>query len=99
MKRYPNDNQRVKVILNTLTQWQDAQQNTLLLTVTETAFPVERNRNIKETFKLRKTRIAVYTYSQLSPNKGKAFYDQEPPSGESTTTECGFNYQLLAVIY
>ena len=23
---------------------------------------------------------------------------QEPPSGESTTTECGFNYQLLAVI-
>ena len=31
--------------------------------------------------------------------KGKVFYDQEPPSGESTTTECGFNYQLLAVIY
>ena len=32
-------------------------------------------------------------------NKGKVFYGQEPPSGESTTTECGFNYQLLAVIY
>ena len=31
--------------------------------------------------------------------KGKVFYGQEPPSGESTTTECGFNYQLLAVIY
>ena len=30
---------------------------------------------------------------------GKVFYGQEPPSGESTTTECGFNYQLLAVIY
>ena len=30
--------------------------------------------------------------------KGKVFYGQEPPSGESTTTECGFNYQLLAVI-
>ena len=29
---------------------------------------------------------------------GKVFYGQEPPSGESTTTECGFNYQLLAVI-
>ena len=28
-----------------------------------------------------------------------SFYGQEPPSGESTTTECGFNYQLLAVIY
>ena len=30
--------------------------------------------------------------------KGKVFYGQEPPSGKSTTTECGFNYQLLAVI-
>ena len=27
--------------------------------------------------------------------KGKVVYGQEPPSGESTTTECGFNYQLL----
>ena len=31
--------------------------------------------------------------------KGKVFYGQEPPNGESTTTECGFNYQLLPVIY
>ena len=31
--------------------------------------------------------------------KGRVFYGQEPPSGESTTTECGFNYQLLAVMY
>ena len=32
--------------------------------------------------------------------KGKVlFYGQEPPSGESTTAECGVNYQLLAVIY
>ena len=31
--------------------------------------------------------------------RGKVFYGQEPPSGEATTTECGFNYQLLAVIY
>ena len=30
--------------------------------------------------------------------KGKVFYGQEPPSGESTTTECGVNYQLLSVI-
>ena len=30
--------------------------------------------------------------------KGKVVYGQEPPSGESTTTECGFNYRLLAVI-
>ena len=31
-------------------------------------------------------------------SKGKVVYGQEPPSGESTTTECGFNYQLLVVI-
>ena len=30
--------------------------------------------------------------------KGKVFYGQEPPSRESTTTECGVNHQLLAVI-
>ena len=30
--------------------------------------------------------------------KGKAFYGQEPQSVESTTTECGVNYQLFAVI-
>ena len=30
--------------------------------------------------------------------KGKVFSGQEPPSGESTLTECGVNYQLLAVI-
>ena len=29
----------------------------------------------------------------------KVFYGQEPPSRESTITECGVNYQLLAVIY
>ena len=34
-----------------------------------------------------------YTY------KGKVFYGQEPPSGESTTTECDVNYQQLTVIY
>ena len=27
----------------------------------------------------------------------KIFYCQEPQSGESTTTECGVNYQLLVV--
>ena len=33
-----------------------------------------------------------------SKGKGEVFYGQEPPSGESTTTECGVNYQLLEVI-
>ena len=27
--------------------------------------------------------------------KDKIVYGQEPPSGESATTECGVNYQLL----
>ena len=31
--------------------------------------------------------------------KGRVFYGQQPPSGESTTTECGVNYQLLTLIY
>ena len=35
----------------------------------------------------------------LPLKKGKVFFGQEPPSGEYTTTECGVNYQLLAVIY
>ena len=34
----------------------------------------------------------------LTLKKGKIFYGQESPSGESTTTGCGVNYQLLAVI-
>ena len=29
----------------------------------------------------------------------KVFYGYEPPSGESTITECVFDYQLLAVMY
>ena len=33
-----------------------------------------------------------------SLKKVKVVYVQEPPCGEFTTTECGFNYQLLAVI-
>ena len=32
-------------------------------------------------------------------SKKVVFYGQEPPSGESTTTECGVNYQLLAGMY
>ena len=34
----------------------------------------------------------------MTVSKGKVIYGQEPPSGESTTTECVVNYQLLAVI-
>ena len=37
--------------------------------------------------------------TKIISTKCKVFYGQEPPSGESTTTECGFNYQLLVVIY
>ena len=31
--------------------------------------------------------------------KGKVFYGQESPSGDSTTTESGVNYQLLSVMH
>ena len=31
--------------------------------------------------------------------KSKVFYGQEPPSGESTTTESGVNYQLFSVMH
>ena len=37
--------------------------------------------------------------SEWHTELGKVFYGQEPPSGESTTTECGVYYQLLAVMY
>ena len=36
---------------------------------------------------------------KMLTNKGKVFYGQEPPSGESTTTESGVNYQLLSVMH
>ena len=42
---------------------------------------------------------AVFGYNALlNEGKGKVVYGQEPPSGESTTTESGVNYQLLEVI-
>ena len=34
----------------------------------------------------------------VSVPTGKVFYGQESPRGESTTTVCGVNYQLLAVM-
>ena len=37
-------------------------------------------------------------YCTFILGKGEVFYGQEPPSIESTTG-CGFNYQLLAVMY
>ena len=37
--------------------------------------------------------------SEVHKVKCCVFYGQEPRSGESTITECGFNYQLLAVIH
>ena len=40
----------------------------------------------------------IFQWSNNELVKGKVVYGQEPPSGEPTTTECGFNYQLLAVI-
>ena len=39
-----------------------------------------------------------FDYNWCKKGTGKVFYGQEPPSGESTRTECWINYQLLAVI-
>ena len=36
-------------------------------------------------------------YENIKINKGKFIYGQEPPSEESTTTECGVNYQLTCI--
>ena len=36
---------------------------------------------------------------RIYKGKGKVFYGQEPPSGESTNTESGVNYQLLSVMH
>ena len=42
----------------------------------------------------------TYNRSKLDIHyKVKVCYGQEHPSGESSTMECGVNYQLLAVIY
>ena len=42
--------------------------------------------------------LPLFDNKDNSGEKVKVFYGQEPPSGESTTTECVVNYQLLAVI-
>ena len=42
---------------------------------------------------------AGFMLFENNKGRGKVFYGQEPPSGESSITECGVNYQLLAVIY
>ena len=43
--------------------------------------------------------VECVTIIDSKSKKSKVFYGQEPPSGESTTTDCGVNYQLLSVIY
>ena len=44
-------------------------------------------------------RMRVRIERELASRSDKVFYGQEPPSGESTTTECGVNYQLPAIMY
>ena len=46
------------------------------------------------------SRICYLRWKSLNMHsKGKVFYGQEPASGESTTTESGVNYRLLAVMH
>ena len=44
------------------------------------------------------TKVALLTGKKVLKKRSSLLF-QELPSGESTTTECGVNYQLLAVIY
>ena len=57
------------------------------------------NDNNNYTNKLLKFTYDAWLLFWLIKGKSKVFYGQEPPSGESTTTECGVNYPLLAVMY
>ena len=43
--------------------------------------------------------VLVVRCNHRNTMKGKVFHGQEPPSRESTTTECGVNYQQLSVMY
>ena len=52
---------------------------------------------------MKKDKNTIRRYEEKSEyvkkyKEGKFFYGQVPPSGESTTAECGVNYQQLAVI-
>ena len=60
----------------------------LLQSILQTAGTGRRGPGLVSTFRNRSLR-----------EKGKVFYGQEPPSGESTTTESGVNYQLLSVMH
>ena len=46
-----------------------------------------------------KLTLEKFQTCKYAKSKGKVFYGQEPPNGESTITEYGFNYQPLAVMY
>ena len=46
---------------------------------------------------VRVTRGIPRSHIGILMQKGKVLYGQEPPSGESTTTYCVVNYQLVAV--
>ena len=52
----------------------------------------------KKTLSLSYALLHGHQFEEQKKKKSKVVYGHEPPSGESTTTECGFNYQLLAVI-
>ena len=71
----------------------------LLLLVVVAQWQVKNDENYfrESTTDLRLPQIHSTCHNQNS--EGKVLYGQEPQSGESTNTECGVNYQLLAVIY
>ena len=69
-------------------------KDTILTKVSTVKFlyvTLDENRNFNDHVNRVTTKISMFV------KKVTVFYGQEPSSGESTTTECGINYQLLAV--
>ena len=50
-----------------------------------------------DTYKKQNRKIKYFSLHLLHYSV-KVFYGQEPPSGESTTTECEVNYQILGIM-
>ena len=100
---YDRRSRRVTILMTFCGVWQEEQEgyysHDILWSMTGELFSwhyVEYDRRSRRTALI--TLCGVWQKEQES-YKGTVFYGQEPPSGESTTTECWFNYQLLAVIY
>ena len=70
----------------------------IIIIKTSSTGPSEKNKTVYKLFSQPHKLLRHGKLKKTQSKKGKVIYGQEPPSGESTTTECGFTYQLLVVI-